>query len=732
MSELLSDEFLTNAYQEQLDDMSHDTFEDSWAGSWQETEGATYNTQHGTIQPIDEEYLAFCSSGFAQLQDFINSEPNTFDNAADVSPVDGPLDIEAEEAFTAVDTADDVAIPDPQIKTVYKSPAYQSPSVSDDNPALEEVTTHMSSPPNHGTATDSSVVTSATAPDDVTVNVKRPDTPDLHSDSEPHPELPDFHLEDFPKLPSFDDFVMGPFNPFQELGNSVPVPGTELSAVFPQTLETGYQHSDFDNLEGGPNDFVTRPIGFPGLYEFPVVADSMTSTASTGPTNSRQNSDPTTATSDSTLFNNQSQVLKDVPQEDFYATDRHWFPPVESFPELLSDNPPQVDFAETSFAQQTQQEPIDLTVDTPTNGYFPDTATNFAPSTPAQQQYKPARNAQYYTPPISRQEDYSQLPLQQEYSGWTPTQQGYVPPMSRQAQDPQTPSQQRYTGWMPDQQRNISPMTGQNAQYSAMRTQSPYNSPTPAQPKRSRMFSQPANPPPKQSRRTNSSPRPAQSRSSPMSAQPISTPVQSQPMQSSQKASYSFQSDTPVSAMNDQELAAFYVQMGLDPNDAPSSNMPGLESPHHAASEIPIGPYTSPMPRKRKASTALPDRPKKARVTQQQQQPPPQYTPSHRPIVQMHRRQQPAPPPQHTGIPDNYSWLHTDPPNAYTARISDGPPFPMGTPLIAFSYPNAQRTGKPVDACTGITPEQWEKMKESARMHNGMVRIKGGRWGQGG
>ena len=80
--------------------------------------GCLNSTEPVTSHLTDEEYFAIRNSGSAQLQGLINSEPNAFDDAADVSAVDGLLETETEDASAVIGTANDAAMPDPLARTV--------------------------------------------------------------------------------------------------------------------------------------------------------------------------------------------------------------------------------------------------------------------------------------------------------------------------------------------------------------------------------------------------------------------------------------------------------------------------------------------------------------------------------------------------------------------------------------------------------------------------------------
>ena len=174
----------------------------------------------------------------------------------------------------------------------------------------------------------------------------------------------------------------------------------------------------------------------------------------------------------------------------------------------------------------------------------------------------------------------------------------------------------------------------------------------------------------------------------------------------------------PIWEMSQHEINSWLASAGVPAapttTPAPATVVPGLESPHYAATELPSAPYTSPMPRKRKASTSLPaQQPKKARTQQRMPASP----------------RQPA-----NGSPSNYSWLTTPaaptsltaPPAAPASRPAFGvDPRSDPTPLLAFTAAGAAPGSLP-QATTRISDAHWEKMYDSAVLNEGKVRVKGG------
>ena len=150
--------------------------------------GCLNSTEPVTTHLTDEEYFPIRNSGSAQLQGLINSEPNAFDDAADVSAVDDLLETETEDASAVIGTANDAAMPDPLARTVLSLPPVDQPLYQMTTLLPKKSRFTLSFLTNHDAGPGNSTATRTTPPDNVNVNVEQTDTPDLHSVSEPLPD----------------------------------------------------------------------------------------------------------------------------------------------------------------------------------------------------------------------------------------------------------------------------------------------------------------------------------------------------------------------------------------------------------------------------------------------------------------------------------------------------------------------------------------------------------------
>lgn len=599
----------------------------------------------------------------------------------------------------------------PLTNTLSASHGYASASVdpfaSDFNPLLGDVFASMNAKVDYGVVQDvarpDTYSISAAAPDNANITTASPelaadddaaateqgDNSHVSATSAKTLEAADIGgddffsgIGDFPDFPEFDDVTVSPTTSSHKSQDTTsPVaaataPGytdnTDISPHHYSSVEavadgigSPYNHSSSD--EPTKQDYKlarsTTPQGTPPATALNFLAGINVSSASTTIASAASSPKASAASSNTSLASTKSASLSNKYVSPYVSDEDDLFPPMESFDDFLRSHSSPASNTTTTPSAKPPAAPsekvaaenvVDLTADTPRSVSFPADASAYHPPGPAQPAYTPTMlaPAAYYSP----------MPTQSAYTPSMPAQPAYIPAMPQSAYAPAMPAQSVYTATVPAQPAYTPTMPTQSAYTPTMPTQqyqsaSSYGNTAPPDP---------------------------------------------------------YQQQKQIWEMSDAEIASWLASAGVPPAStpvpAPAASMPGLESPHYASTELPQAPYTSPMPRKRKASaTMMPAQiPKKARVEQQM--------PASRPIAQPHRRQ-PA-----NGIPANYSWLTT--PAAPIPPVT-APPSSSGSdpaPLLAFTI-----NGK-VQGCTRICDEQWAKMYDSAVLNGGKVRMRGGRW----
>ena len=764
MSDLLNFDCLDQS--QTLEEMTHNSFANEWMPSWEEKSAAaaTYNHYSPGRKLSDDEMFDFCMSDIANVEDFLRSKPSPmFKSNNDFDAGNGqhdPLNLNTVGNEAAAVLA---SIPIAQYEEIYNSleagPVNDENSFNDlfgeveykDTPLVADAA--ASNIPAQGATFDTIKATGDTGADDpnetihATNNINAgygyapaPTVDPFASDF--NPLLDDFFASmysnasqggavDVAALETFDTSAAAPVNAtgtstLSELAAADVATGPEPSINNHVSVDVEHapqpaQSSDED-LSGGHGDF-------PEFPEFDDVAISPT-------TGSHKISDTTShvttavvdhiaATKASSPFSNDVKTTVNA----HHSTSNHSAVNHLTRPDsklVRSTTPPGTPSAHavnhltrpdyklgrsttppgspSAYAVNiSAPDTVTSTSATPTaTGTSPKASATSANTSPASTQSGSISN-KYVSPFVSEEED-----LFGPMESFEDFLKSHSPPTSTTAA---TPSAKPATQDVVD----LTADTPATAQFPAM-GQAYYTPPMPAQP-------------------AYSLPMPTQSAYNPaMPTQPSYTPTM--PTQQYYTASPYLNASATAPAppqkevceMSNAEIASWLASAGL-PVAKAEAMIAGLESPHYASTELPQAPYTSPMPRKRKASDVLPDQmPKKARV----ESPP-------RPIAQPRRRHQPPPA---NGFPTNYSWLAstaspTPPPTTaatrpFTSRVAAAaaaaavaPASAFGSdpaPLLAFTI-----NGK-VRGCTRVSDEQWAKMYDSAVVNGGKVRMKGARW----
>ena len=736
MSDLLNFDYLDQS--QTLEEMTHNTFANGWMPSWEEKSAAaaTYNHYSPGRKLSDDEMFDFCMSDIANVEDFLRSKPSPmFKSNNDFDAGNGqhdPLNLN-----TVGNEAADVlaSIPTAQYEEIYNS--LEAGPVNDENrfnDLFGEV--EYKDTPFVANAAASNIPVEGTTFDTVEANGDAvadnpndtiPATNDVNAGygyapapavdpfaSDFNPLLDDFVASmysnasqggavDVAAPETFDTSAAAPVNAtgtstLSELAAADVATGTEPSISNHVSVDVEHapqpaQSSDED-LFGGHGDF-------PEFPEFDDVAISPT-------TGSHKISDATSHVTTAVVDHIAATKASSPSSNDVKTTvNIHHSTPNNSaanhftrpdYKLSRSTTPPGTPSARA--LNIIAPDTVVFTSGTTTATSIPPKASATSSNTSPASSQSGSSNNKYVSPFVSDEED-----LFGPMKSFEDFLKSHSPPTSTTAA---TPSAKPATQDVVD----LTADTPVTAQFPAM-GQAYYTPPMPAQP-------------------AYSLPMPTQSAYNPaMPTQPLYTPTT--PTQQYYTASPYLNTSATAPAppqkevceMSNAEIASWLASAGL-PVAKAEAMIAGLESPHYASTELPQAPYTSPMPRKRKASDVLPDQmPKKARV----ESPP-------RPIAQPRRHQ----PPPANGFPTNYSWLAstagpTPPPTTaatrpFTSRVAAAaaavaPASAFGSdpaPLLAFTI-----NGK-VRGCTRVSDEQWAKMYDSAVVNGGKVRMKGARW----